>query len=247
MTVYAISSSCTDVAIAPGDVLALAKSLARCARWWSLPTPHVVYTTRIGELDDPGAIDVHIVPDWSAPQFAGIPAQDIAYHTVGPDGRAVCYISWAAVQVNGGTLRGPNGLWSAISHECLESLVDPLCTRVVVNPAGQQEPVEVCDRLEDDDYEEDGSPGVWLANALKPAGFGIYTPGTIAFTGPRDIAGDLRPSPWTMPFPLADGGYYAPVDGPPVFGERAPEHLKERVGRLGARSGAVRAAQATRG
>ena len=240
MTIYAISTSCTDIAITPGDVLALAKSLARCARWWNLETPHVVYATRVGELDDPGAIDAHIVPDWSAPQFVSIPAQDLAYHTVGPDGRAVCYISWAAVQVNGGTLRGPNGLWSAISHECLESLVDPTCTRVVTNPAGQREPVEVCDRLEGEDYEEDGSPGVWLANALGPPGFWL-----LPTCGPVDIAGDLRTSRWTTSFPLAPGGYYAPLDGPPVFGERAPEHLRERVTRLGARSGAIR--QALRG
>lgn len=242
MSIYAISSSCPDVVIAPGDVLALAKSLARCARWWSIPTPHVVYTTRVGDLDDPGAVDVHIVPDWSAPQFAGTPAQDIAYHTVGPDGRAVCYISWATVQVNGGTPRGPNGLWSAVSHECLESLINPFLDRYVANPAGQQEPVEVCDRLEGDDYEEDGSPGVWLSNALGPQGFGLVT------ASPKmrvDIASDLRPSQWTTPFPLAPGGYYAPVDGPPVFGERAPAHLRERVTRLGARSGAVR--QAMRG
>jgi hypothetical protein len=222
----------------------LAKSLARCARWWSIPTPHVVYTTRIGELDDPGAIDVHIVPDWSAPQFAGIPAEDIAYHTVGPDGRAVCYISWAAVQVNGGTLRGPNGLWSAIAHECLEALVNPTLDKYVANPAGQQEFVEVCDRLQGDDYEEDGSPGVWLANALKPAGFGLPGPGSGWTPGDGvDIASDLRPSQWTTPFPLAPGGYYAPLDGPAVFGDRASPLLRNRVGRLGARSGAVRAAR----
>lgn len=238
--IYALSSSCSDALIQPAWCLALLKGLTRLARWWSLPAPHVVYTSRVGELDDPGARDVQIVPDWSGPQFAG---QDlsgtIAYHTVAPDGRPICYVSWAAVQVNGGTLTGPDGLVSAIFHECAESLVDPLIpsVRLMTNPQGQQEPVEVCDRLQGTDYEEPGSEGIWLANALTPQAFGLAA----GDVGHFDIAADVRGTSITSAFPLTPGGYYAPLDGPPVFGERAPAHLVARVTKFGARSGAVRA------
>jgi hypothetical protein len=239
--IYAISSSCPDAPILPGYCLALLKGLSRLARWWGLLAPHIVYTTRIGELDDPGAIDVQVVPDWSGAQFGGEDLSGaIAFHTVAPDGRPICYISWAEVQVSGGTLTGPDGLVSAIFHEMAEAFVDPLTptSKLVINPQGQQEPVEVCDRIQGTDYEESGSPGIWLANALGPAGFRVLLGNTSV-----DIASDLRLSTLTSGFPLTPGGYYAPVGADPVFGERATEHLRKRVAKFGARSGAINAAR----
>jgi hypothetical protein len=234
MTVFALSSSTPDVAIAPAWCLAIAKSLARLARWWGLDAPHVVYTTRIGELDDPGAIDVHVVPDWSA--FPDVPSNFLAYHTL-VAGRPVCYISWAAIQATGATLTGPGGLVSTISHECSESLVDPGLDHVVTNPQGQKELVEVCDRIEGTDYEEPGSEGIWLANALGPLCFSLSMGQGWSMC---DIASDLRPAVATRPFPLAPGGYYQPIGLPAVYGASAPQHLKDRIDAGGGRGASRR-------
>lgn len=237
--IFALSSSCTDAPITLEGCLALSKQQARLARWWGIAPSEVRYTTRLGQIDDPGCVDVHVMPDWSGEQFVGIPATDIAYHTVSSDGRPVCFISWAAVQVNGGTLTGPGGLWSAIGHEMCESAIDPECDRLIANPAGKMELVEVCDRIQGNDYEEPGSEGIYLSDALGPAAWSLATPKDAAVS----IASDLG-KPVYGPFPLLPGGYYAPIDGPPVFGEAVSAIVRERLTRLGARSGWVKALRA---
>lgn len=236
--IFALSSSCPDAPIDSKAVLAFAKGLTRLAKWWSKDASHVVYTSRIGEIGDPGAVDIHVVPDWSGPEFAGIPATDVAFHAFW-GGRPVGYVSWAAVQVNGGTLYGPDGLWEAISHEGYEADVNPDTDAYVTNPLGQREPREVCDRLQGTAYEEEGSPGIWLANALGPEAFVL---GASRAAG-LDIASDLRAPTCTAAFPLTPGGYYAPEGAPPVFGERVSATKRGQVERTGARGSRSRGAQ----
>lgn len=240
-SVYALSSSCPDAQPTPAICEALLKNATRCARAYSLPAPRVEFASRIGAIDDPNAVDVHWVPDWSGPEFAGQDLSDaIAFHTI-MNGRRVIYVSWAAVQVNGGTLTGPDGLVSATSHEINEDQCDPLIPApiLVTNPQGQREPREVADRLQGNDYCEQGSDGIYVSDALIPSGWDTATPANDVV----NIAADVDPSKAVRgPFPLLPGGYYEPLDEVPVFGERASARLVARVSRRGARSGAVRAA-----
>ena len=233
--IFALSSACSDAAVTPTACLALAKQQARLAKWHHIDLAHVVYTPGLGALDDPGACDVQIVGDLPDAEAAVNGA--IAYHTT-VNGRPVCYISWNTVKINGGTLYGPSGLWVAVSHEMCEARINPTVNRYVTNPAGQREAYEVCDRLQGTDYVEDGSPGIYLANALGPHGFELGYAGT-----PVDIASDLRHSTLTNAFPLSAGGYYAPVGSDPVFGELAPEHLRRRVAAKGGRHPRARDAE----
>jgi hypothetical protein len=230
--IYAISSACPEVVIQPEWCEALAKQRARLAKWHGHEPNRIEFTTAIGQIDDPDAVDVQILPDLSRfPGTSGL----LAFHDY-TSGRPVCYMGAAAIKAENGTdnwILGPNGLWSAVSHEICETDEDRDCAKTVTNPDGQVEPYEVCDRLQGSDYEEDGSPGIWLANALGPQGFVI---GAARAAG-LDIASDLRTSTFTASFPLTPGGYYAPEGEPPVFGERVSGVARARIERHGARGG----------
>ena len=125
----------------------------------------------------PGYVHVDVVeslPD--APQ-------DIAYHTVTAGGDPLCLISWAAVQAEGGTITGPNGLLSAISHEVLECLVDPTCQRTVPLPdgSGNLTSVEVCDWCQGTDWAP--IPGVYVASAVDPEFLSTRAVGALLLRG----------------------------------------------------------------
>ena len=230
---FAVSSAVPDVVIQPEWCQSFAMAVARLAKWWGILAPTVEYTTQPGQLDDPDGYDVQIVQSLpNAPD-------DIANHTV-VNGKPLCLISWAAVQAEGGSLTGPEGLTVAMSHEILECTIDPLCTKTVpvpnVNGMGDiSTPVEVCDWVQGSDYCE--IAGIYVANAVGPR---FFMQGA---TGLLDIRSDLGPAAVTAAFQLLPGGYYEKIQGSQVsnvYGERVSAVKRARLDRTGARAGLTR-------
>lgn len=239
---FACSSACPDAPLDAEGCLALAKQQARLAKWYGHEPCRVEFTTELGEFDDPGAIDVRVVET-----HGDAPPGAIAWHTV-ENGRGTIWVLWGAVQASGGTLKGPNGLYSAISHELCETAEDEPCDETVPLPGDGADPLrtslEVCDWVQGSDYEEDGSPGIWLANAVGSYFWGI---GNYRAEG-LDIASDLRAPTVTVAFTETSGGYHDVIapDGTSalVFGDRVPEHVKARLLTTGPRAGKRRARMA---
>lgn len=180
-------------------------------------------------LTDPAYSAIIVKPSITIPG-------DIADHSVASNGQPVSEISLAAVQAEGGTLTGPNGLLSAIGHELPEADIDPTCQRTVLLPdgSGRRTSVEVADWRQNTDVEI--LPGIWVANWVTPGFFGLGGPST-----------DMMGVPIT-PSTLSSGGYHdvLAADGTEtlVFGERASDFLITRVKRNGPRGGLRRKARA---
>lgn len=247
---YAISSEVAEAPITEARAVAITKSLRRLEAWWSeelkscaawenLPNVEVKWSPDVGAiLPDLEFAVVHVVPAFTEPGTEN----DIAFHTVDEFGRPMCKISWAAVLAEGGSLDGPNGLVSAISHEVDESRIDAPCTEVVPLPGGGDKTtsLEVCDWVQGADYEEDGSPGIFVANAVGPRFFREGEAGRL------DIASDLREPTVTSAFQETPGGYHDVIspDSPVtfVFGDEMTEAKRARVTRTGPRGGMRRKA-----
>lgn len=221
---FAVSSSDPAVTINPAWCVAFAKQQARLAAWHNHEPATVEHAVAVGVTDDPDAYDVHVLPNLNA--FPGCEA-DAAMHTVGPTGRPVCYI--AADKCT--SLIGKGGVTVAISHEMCESAEDPLCIKVVQGPSGP-ESFEVCDRVQGWEYEEPGSEGIWLENALGPEAFVL---GATRAEG-LDIASDVRPPMVTAAFPLSPQGYFNnPETGVNTFGLEVSEEERAEKDKNGPR------------
>ena len=247
---YALSSAVPEVVITAEIASALLQNLRRFEQWWkdrsqaawnNLVNVSLVWSAETGVIpSDPELAVVQVV--------ASLPdaPQDVAYHTTDSAGRPMCLISWAAVQAEGGTVSGPNGLVAAISHEILESRADPLCILSVPLPGANttgdlSTPLEVCDWVQGSDYEEPGSPGIFVANAVGPR---FFMQGA---TGLLDIRSDVTTGAVTSAFQETPGGYHEVITGSgvvsQVFGDLVPAATRARIQRTGTRGG-QRAAQA---
>ena len=242
---YALSSAVPEAPITDAIGSALVANLRRLEQWWrmhlnpewdNLVNVALEYCTETGAVpSDPTYAVVQVVA--SLPDAPG----DIAYHTLDASGRPLCLISWAAVQTEGGTLTGPNGLVSAISHEILESRVDPLCAWTVkqytgeLNPDGVDEPIEVCDRVQGSDYEEPCAPGIFVANAVGPR---FWIAGQV---GLLDIRSDVTTAAVTSAFEQLPGGYHEAIAAngavTQVFGDAVSAMKRARLLRTGVRGG----------
>lgn len=236
---YAISSSVDEAPITEAMAVAITKGLRRLEQWWRpyLSTDvtwggeanvDVKWSPTIGDmLPDPDYCVVHVVPKLDDPHV-------VAYHTYDFN-RPICLISWAMVQVEGGSLVGPDGLISAISHEVFESRVDATCAKTARMPDGLYTPLEVCDWVQGTDYCEPGSPEIYIANAVGPRFFVVGAQGRL------DIRSDVTEPAVTQAFQETPEGYHEveQLDGSvtQVFGSRFPECKKPRIIEKGTRGG----------
>jgi hypothetical protein len=248
---YAITSMIPEVVITADIGTALLENLRRLEQWWavrlatlaewnSLANVGLVWSAETGAIPaDPELALVQVV--------ASLPnaPQDIAYHTTDAVGRPLCLVSWSAVQAEGGTLTGPDGLVSAISHEIQESRVDPSCNTLTPLPGDNSTgdistPLEVCDWVQGSDYVEPCSPGIYLANAVGPR---FFLQGA---TGKLDTRSDVTAGAVSEAFQLLPEGYYEQIQGAAVsnvYGARVSWKKHARLERTGPRGGAVRAAR----
>jgi len=239
---FAVSS---EVAAAPITAEMAAAKLCAIRRteknWANFPRACVkadlIWTATIGQPPLPANyISVHVVEKFTDPDLADA----VAYHTVTAAGDPICFISWEAVQAEGGSLTGPDGLLSAIVHEILEALIDPDCRESDPLPAGYgdlsgtyETSREVCDWLQGSDYEE--LPDHYVANASTPSFFGLEQ------GAPYDNAAGVGKPAVTGPFQQTDEGYHdvqAP-DGTStiVTGDKMPAKKAARVRKRGPRGG----------
>jgi hypothetical protein len=249
---YALSSAVPEAPLTQAIADALLANLRRTEAWWrnhppsptwdNLENVALYWSPDVGAVPaDPDLAVVQLVPN-----FDGTPeaADDVAYHTTDDLGRPVCLISWAAVQGEGGTLLGPDGAVSAISHEIQESRVDPTCQTTVPLPGGGTTPQEVCDWVQSSDYVEPTSPGIYVANAVGPRFF------TAGESGALDIASDVGAAAVTMAFQQTAGGYHEVIADngatSSVFGDAVTEAKRKRIARTGPRGGLVRTVRAER-
>jgi hypothetical protein len=244
---FALSSLVPEAAITEAIATALLETLRRCARKWSAylvgfwadaEDIALEWSETVGAVSpDPDLVSVQIVRN-----FDGIPGTKgmIAYHDTDEWGRPRCRISYDAVLAEGGTFTGPGGVVSAISHELHECLVDPSCRRTVsavfgiTNPDGKDEPLEVCDRLQGDDYCEPTSPDIWVANACTPAYY-------LRKGSPVSVREDVQPLPELRAWEQLPGGYHEEL-GPAgashvACGQGMTNTARERVTQHGPRGG----------
>jgi hypothetical protein len=191
------ASGIDDVTFAR-TVLACAVQLARdVAPAWGLPAPVVTPLAHTAPLPQSAAgglvvvIDVvaHIPDDptaqgWHQPLGSGQPF----------DG----YVSTEGLDVD--------GFAECLSHELIESFVDPMCTRTATAPNGDVYPIEPCDAVQAQTDAQrvpialgDGGQPVYLSNFVLPAYFDA-TPSV----GRLDYLGALA-----RPFQIGPYGYSA--------------------------------------
>ncbi len=171
----------------------------------------------------------HVAPAWQCagvdvaafPSLAAVPAgwsilavlQNadqagvLGYHDVTPDGRPFAKVFTGPILFSGGSVkRGPNSIAVTISHEGIETVIDPYASFWCDAPndgteSPEEEAIEACDRVEDQAYVLDG---VWMSDFLTSRAFMVRTdrPATKAEDGPFDYLGKLA-GPWD----LTPGGY----------------------------------------
>lgn len=152
-----------DAKVPYADVVAYAAAQQRQVRehfapTWQLPTTTVVRAAYPGSPRVPGEVVVYLHDQATAGSDAGT----LAYHTTEPDGTPACPVFCGLAEALGEH-------WTkAASHEVLETLGDPRLRRCVEVSDGSIWDVEVCDRVEQDEYQVDG---VWLSNFNTPECF----------------------------------------------------------------------------
>jgi hypothetical protein len=221
---FALSSAVPSAPITNQIATALLENLRRCEALWLQQNTDVqdanarewgcVANVELRWSAETGAVDPS--PDLAVVQLVqdlppGTPPGDMAYHTVDPQGRPLCLISYSACGDN----------WpSAASHEICECREDAPCTIQCDAPDGTKWDREVCDPVQGSDYSENG---VMVSNVVGPRYFNLQ------MTGPFDIAGAV-----TGAFQQLSGGYHDGSAGQ-VFGDKVPPEKREYLARVGVR------------
>lgn len=182
--------------------------------WERLPlTLHVVEK----ETDAPATAPLMVL------LFNATQASVLGYHTVTPSGRIYSPVFWEPIRDSGGTLTsGANSLSVTMSHETLELATNPLVDLMCDRDNGtDEEPTEVCDRVEGDAYTVQG---VSVSNFLYPHAFSDSEP------APFDKLAKL-----TAREDMTDGGYVSLRSGGPagtwnqVFGDKMLPHRRAQI------------------
>ncbi len=121
-----------------------------------------------------------------------------AYHFEDASGRLLAPVFVGDILKYGSILDGPDSVSAAASHEILETLLDPFCTRWEQGPPipqGDLYAFEGCDPVQGHAYPIDG---VSVSNFIMPRWFSLHAAGN----GLLDFLG-VAPAP----FQLAPGGY----------------------------------------
>jgi hypothetical protein len=152
----------------------------------------------------------------------------LAYHTTDARGRPKLVIGWGVVKSNGGTpYTGALSLSATLSHEVLETIIDPYVNFWADLDADHEVALEVCDPVEGDSYEIDG---VAVSNFVGPRWFSDGK-------GPYDFMGRL-----TAPRTMSPGGYMVLRKGGPsgstsqVYGNEMPNWKRTLKAKYGRRS-----------
>lgn len=195
-----------DAAVA-AIVAALNEQAIDFAEFWQR-APIEVYAAR--EL---AAIDVNDAP-LALVSTSDVP-EDLGYHAIQASGRPFGICAWGPVKASGGAvLTGADAFSVTVSHEYLELIVNPYVTAWIDTPEGDQEPFEICDRVQGDAYPLEQ---VSVSNFLGPRAFS-QGPGPFDFmrllTSPREV----RPGGYVA---KRAGGVDAPVRY--VYGEKCPQ------------------------
>jgi hypothetical protein len=189
------------------------------AGWWEVqPVSIGVFA---GEKDTPGDYLHCVVKDYipEAPDA-------LAYHTTDARGRPKLVIGWGVVKGNGGTqYYGSLSLSATLSHEVLETIIDPYVNFWADFDYEHEVAMEICDPVEGDSYE---IYGVAVSNFVGPRWFSDGK-------GPYDFMRQL-----TDPRTMSPGGYMVLRAGGPagttkqVYGAVMPNWkrtLKAKYGR----------------
>lgn len=142
----------------------------------------------------------------------------LGYHSLDPAGRSFGRAFWNVLQAGGGTLKeGARSLSVTLSHEALEMVGNPYVNFWADLPDGEQEAVELCDRVQGDSY---SVGNVSVSNFLGPRAFRQGP-------GPYDWMQLLK-----SPFEIRESGYALRRSGDtiyPVFGRSVPEWRRDLV------------------
>lgn len=169
-------------------------------------------------------------------------ANALGYHSENPDGTVYGKVFVAPVLDNGGSaLTGALSVSAVLSHEVLETFVDPHVQLWASDGGNALYAYEACDAVEDGAYEVKVSGhAVSVSNFLYPSYFDAQAPAGTKL----DYLGVL-----TKPFEIAKGGYAvkltlgAGTKVSQVFGEEFPEHKKpgknHKLSRLARRHGST--------
>lgn len=182
------------------------------ADFWQRMPIEVYAAATLAEVDANDA-PLALVPTSDVPE-------DLGYHAIQASGRPFGICAWGPVKAAGGAvLTGADAFSVTVSHEYLELIVNPYVTAWIDTPEGDQEPFEICDRVQGDSYAIGNYPGpaVSVSNFLGPRAFSQGP-------GPYDFQRVL-----TSPREVRPGGYVAKraggTDGPVryVYGEKCPQ------------------------
>lgn len=158
-------------------------------------------------------------------------ADALGYHTEDTDGTVHGKVFVSPVLDNGGTaLTGALSVSAVLSHEVLETIVDPHVQLWASDGADGLYAYEACDAVEDGSYnvtvyhgEQSGYVEVAVSNFVYPAYFDAQAPADTKL----DQLGQL-----TKPFEISKGGYAVKITlgrdtkVNQVFGEEFPEFKK---------------------
>jgi hypothetical protein len=174
-----------------GDIVKMVDAVAKqaymfCAQWSRIYCPPVFYS------------DANFVPAGMA-MIAVVDNSDqanaLGYHTLAL-GRPMGLIAWHPVkEADGEVLTGPLSLSSVLSHEVLETIINPFVSGREGTWAR-----EVCDPVQDGSYPIDG---VMVSNYVLPA---FFNPQDVE--GPWDAMGILSAA-----YSLSPEGYAITDDG----------------------------------
>jgi hypothetical protein len=191
---------------------------------WQIPANPVSYLSGSDQAPATGAILTVV----DTPDQDGV----LGWHTEGDQGVIYGYVFAAPVLNNGGQVLSAARYTVAatLSHEVLETIVDPHVNLWATGPAGWVISQEVCDPVENSSYTING---VSVSNFVTPAWFDAHaSPRT-----PMDHLGKV-----SKPFQVDRGGYFVHFKGgnpSQVFGDDVPDwrrttktHVHSRAGHL---------------
>lgn len=148
----------------------------------------------------------------------GVP-DAVAYHDATAAGRPRLLVGVDMVRAQGGVFL--DELSVAMSHEFVETRIDPYADWWADFDGKKMVALEACDPVQGDSYEIDG---IKVASFVGPRWFR-------GGDGPWDYLSKLK-----APLTMSPGGYLIFSDGTQQFGEKFPEHKQALVDTLGRRA-----------